>query len=343
MEPREREEAEAPGAVRHDWTDGEIAAIYGQPFPDLLFASQEIHRRHHDAGKVQLCTLLSIKTGGCPEDCAYCPQSAHYETPVGASALLEVEDVLGAAREARDQGSTRFCMGAAWRQVRDGREFDRVLAMVRGVRELGMEACCTLGMLTREQAGRLAEAGLSAYNHNLDTGPDYYDRIITTRTYDDRLRTLEHVREAGISVCCGGILGMGETLADRIALLGVLSRMDPHPESVPINALVRVAGTPLAHAADAANTDNTDNTADLPPVDGLDMARMIATARIVLPRSRVRLSAGRTEMSAETQALCLLAGANSIFTGERLLTTPNPGEDHDRALLARLGLQPQSL
>jgi biotin synthase len=315
---------------RHDWTDGEIGQVYAQPFPDLLFAAQEVHRRHHDPGKVQLCTLLSIKTGGCPEDCAYCPQSAHYETPVDASSLLEVDDVLAAAREARENGSTRFCMGAAWRQVRDGREFDSVLAMVRGVRELGLEACCTLGMLTREQALRLAEAGLSAYNHNLDTGPAYYDRIITTRTYDDRLRTLEHVREAGIAVCCGGILGMGEGLADRIALLGVLARMDPHPESVPINALVRVAGTPLGSAGGP------------PPVDPIELVRTIATARVVLPRSRVRLSAGRTSMSEETQALCLLAGANSIFTGERLLTTPNPGEDHDRALLTKLGLQPLS-
>jgi biotin synthase len=315
---------------RHDWTDEEIGAVYAQPFPDLLFAAQGIHREHHDPGKVQLCTLLSIKTGGCPEDCAYCPQSARYETPVDASSLLDVEEVLAAAREARENGSTRFCMGAAWRQVKDGREFEEVLAMVRGVRALGMEACCTLGMLTREQAERLAEAGLSAYNHNLDTGPAYYDRIITTRTYDDRLRTLEHVRTAGISVCCGGILGMGESLADRIALLGVLARMDPHPESVPVNALVQVAGTPLAASG-------------VPPVDPIELVRLIATARVVLPRSRVRLSAGRTEMSPETQALCLLAGANSIFTGERLLTTPNPGEDHDRALLAKLGLQPLAL
>jgi len=233
--------------------------------------------------------------------------------------------VLAKARQARDAGSTRFCMGAAWRQVRDGAEFERVLAMVRGVREMGLEACCTLGMLTREQAGQLAEAGLTAYNHNLDTGPDYYRRVITTRTYDDRLRTLGHVREAGITVCSGGILGMGESRGDRIAMLGVLSRLDPHPESVPINALVRVAGTPLAGC---------------PPLDPLDLVRMIATARITMPASFVRLSAGRTEMSEETQALCFLAGANSIFTGERLLTTPNPGEDHDRALLGRLGLSP---
>jgi biotin synthase len=234
-------------------------------------------------------------------------------------------EVLEKARQAREGGSTRFCMGAAWRQVRDGAEFERVLEMVRGVRELGMEACCTLGMLSREQAERLAEAGLTAYNHNLDTGPDYYDRIITTRTYEDRLRTLEHVRGAGITVCSGGILGMGEGRDDRVAMLGVLARLDPHPESVPINVLVRVAGTPLAAAA---------------PVDPLELVRMIASARITMPASFVRLSAGRTEMSAETQALCFLAGANSIFTGERLLTTPNPGQDHDQALLGRLGLTP---
>jgi len=312
-------------APRHDWTDGEIAAIHELPLTELVFLAQVAHRRYHDPTRVQLCTLLSIKTGGCPEDCGYCPQSAHYETGVERQGLLPLDEVLAKARQARDAGSTRFCMGAAWRQVRDGAEFERVLAMVRGVRELGLEACCTLGMLTREQAEQLAEAGLTAYNHNLDTGPDYYRRIITTRTYDDRLRTLGHVREAGITVCSGGILGMGESRADRIAMLGVLARLDPHPESVPINALVRVAGTPLA---------------DCPPLDPLDLVRMIATARITMPASFVRLSAGRTEMSEETQALCFLAGANSIFTGERLLTTPNPGQDHDRALLGRLGLSP---
>jgi len=313
--------------VRHDWTDAEIGVLYDLPFPELLFRAQEVHRRHHDPQRVQLCTLLSIKTGGCPEDCAYCPQSARYETEVDARPLLDVAEVLAAARAAREAGSTRFCMGAAWRQVRDGREFDRVLEMVRGVRELGMEACCTLGMLSAEQAERLAEAGLTAYNHNLDTGPGYYDRIITTRTYEDRLSTLARVREAGITVCSGGILGMGESVADRIAMLGVLARLDPHPESVPINALVPVAGTPLA---------------ERPPVDEIELVRMIATARVVLPKSRVRLSAGRTEMSAAAQALCFLAGANSIFTGERLLTTPNPGQDHDAALLGRLGLRPEA-
>ena len=317
--------APAGSALRHDWSDDEIGAIHDLPLTELVFRAQVAHRRHHDPTRVQLCTLLSIKTGGCPEDCCYCPQSAHYDTGVERQGLLPLEEVLDKARQARAGGSTRFCMGAAWRQVRDGAEFERVLAMVRGVRELGLEACCTLGMLTRDQAERLAEAGLTAYNHNLDTGPDYYRSIITTRTYDDRLRTLGHVREAGITVCSGGILGMGESRRDRIAMLGVLARLDPHPESVPINALVRVAGTPLA---------------ERPPLDPLEMVRMIAAARIAMPASFVRLSAGRTEMSAETQALCFLAGANSIFTGERLLTTPNPGQDSDRALLGRLGLAP---
>ncbi len=316
----------APAAgLRHDWRDEEIAALHDLPLTELIFQAQVAHRRHHDPTRVQLCTLLSIKTGGCPEDCAYCPQSAHYDTGVERQGLLPLAEVLEKARQARDAGSTRFCMGAAWRQVRDGAELDRVVAMVRGVRELGMEACCTLGMLTREQAEKLAAAGLTAYNHNLDTGPDYYRSIISTRTYDERLDTLAHVRAAGITVCSGGIVGMGEGRGDRIAMLGVLGRLDPHPESVPINALVRVDGTPLAGA---------------PPVDALDFVRMIATARLVMPASMVRLSAGRTEMSAETQALCFLAGANSIFTGERLLTTPNPGQDHDRALLGRLGLSP---
>jgi biotin synthase len=317
--------AAVPADLRHDWRDAEIAALHDLPLTELIFQAQVAHRRHHDPTRVQLCTLLSIKTGGCPEDCAYCPQSAHYETGVERQGLLPLDSVLAQARAARDAGSTRFCMGAAWRQVRDGAELDRVIAMVRGVREMGMEACCTLGMLTQPQADRLAEAGLTAYNHNLDTGPGYYGNIVTTRTYEERLRTLERVRRAGITVCSGGILGMGESRDDRIAMLGVLARLDPHPESVPINALVRVAGTPLA---------------DAPPVDPLDFVRVIATARIVMPASFVRLSAGRTEMSAETQALCFLAGANSIFTGERLLTTPNPGQDHDRALLGRLGLAP---
>jgi len=311
--------------VRHDWTDQEIQAIHDSPFPDLLFQAQLKHRRYHDPHTVQLCTLLSIKTGGCPEDCSYCPQSASYETEVGAEKFLEVEEVVHAARQARNNGSTRFCMGAAWREVQDGPHFDRVLEMVREVRKLGMEACCTLGMLNRDQAGQLAEAGLTAYNHNLDTGPDYYPEVISTRTYQDRLQTLEYVRESGVTVCCGGILGMGEDLKDRVALLRVLSSLDPHPESVPINALVRVKGTPLENRT---------------PVDPIEIVRMIAAARIVLPESRVRLSAGRSEMSTETQALCFVAGANSIFSGEKLLTTPNPGDDHDRALLDKLGLSP---
>ncbi|MCZ6768844.1 MAG: biotin synthase BioB [Acidobacteria bacterium] len=311
--------------IRHDWSDEEIEAIHNLPIPDLLFQAQLVHRRYHDPQKVQLCTLLSIKTGGCPEDCAYCPQSAYYESGVNSQALLDTEEVVEAARQARDNGSTRFCMGAAWREVRQGPEFERVLEMVRQIRELGLEVCCTLGMLTLDQAKRLAEAGLTAYNHNLDTGPDYYSRIISTRTYQDRLQTLEHVREAGVTVCCGGILGMGERLQDRIALLRVLSHLNPHPESVPINSLVRVEGTPLGHE---------------PPVDPIEIVRMIATARIVMPKSRVRLSAGRTEMSVETQALCFVAGANSIFSGEKLLTTPNPGISHDRDLLAKLGLTP---
>ncbi len=311
--------------IRHDWSDEEIEAIHNLPIPDLLFQAQLVHRRYHDPQKVQLCTLLSIKTGGCPEDCAYCPQSAYYESGVNSQALLDTEEVVEAARQARDNGSTRFCMGAAWREVRQGPEFERVLEMVRQIRELGLEACCTLGMLTLDQAKRLAEAGLTAYNHNLDTGPDYYSRIISTRTYQDRLQTLKHVREAGVTVCCGGTLGMGERLQDRIALLRVLSHLNPHPESVPINSLVRVEGTPLGHE---------------PPVDPIEIVRMIATARIVMPKSRVRLSAGRTEMSVETQALCFVAGANSIFSGEKLLTTPNPGISHDRDLLAKLGLTP---
>jgi len=313
--------------VRHDWTDAEIRSIHDLSLPELLFRAQSVHREFHDPTRVQLCTLVSIKTGGCPEDCAYCPQSARYDTPVERQKLLEVESVLEAARAARAGGSTRLCMGAAWREVKDGPEFDRVLEMVRGVAAEGLEVCCTLGMLSGAQAERLAAAGLTAYNHNLDSGPDFYGEIISTRTYADRLRTLAAASRAGISLCSGGILGMGESIADRVAMLGVLSRLDPHPGSVPINALVAVDGTPLAGRE---------------PVSGLEMARMIATARIVLPASKVRLSAGRTAMSDETQALCLVAGANSIFTGERLLTTPNPGADADAELLARLGLEPET-
>jgi biotin synthase len=314
---------EAATAGRHDWSAAEIGRLHDLPLPHLIARAQEVHRRHHDPTKVELCTLLSIKTGGCPEDCAYCPQSAHYRTGVAAERLLETDAVLEAARAARAAGSTRFCMGAAWREVRDGAEFDRVLDMVRGVRALGLEACSTLGMLTAEQARRLAAAGLTAYNHNLDTGPGYYGEIISTRTYGERLATLRHARAAGITLCAGGIIGMGERLEDRLELLAVLASLDPHPESVPINALVRAPGTPLA---------------DRPPVEPLDMVRMIAAARIVLPESRVRLSAGRVHLSDEAQALCFLAGANSIFTGEVLLTTPNPARERDLALLGKLGM-----
>jgi len=281
--------------LRHDWTLPEIESIYAAPLPDLIFRAQGIHRVHHRPDEVQGCTLLSIKTGGCPEDCAYCPQSAHYQTGVSRTALVTIEDLTAAATDARAQGATRFCMGAAWRDVPDGSEFDSVLAMVRVVRGLGMEACCTLGMLTQSQADSLAEAGLTAYNHNLDTSPEFYGRIITTRTYDERLVTLSRVRRAGITVCSGGIIGMGESRTARCRLLQQLSSLDPHPESVPINLLVRVDGTPLA---------------DRPPEDPLDLVRMIGTARILMPASQVRLSAGRLELSDEAQALCFIAGAN---------------------------------
>lgn len=316
-----------PGALRHDWTVAELRAIHDLPIPELLYRAQTAHRAHHDPAAVQKCALLSIKTGACPEDCGYCPQSAHHGAELEREALLDVDAVLAAAREARDGGSTRFCMGAAWREVREGPQFDRVLDMVRGVRALGMEACCTLGMLSADQARRLGEAGLTAYNHNLDTGPDYYGEIIHTRTYEDRLRTIRHVRDAGVTVCSGGIVGMGEGIDDRLAMLAVLAGHDPHPESVPINALVAVKGTPLEGR---------------PPVDTFEMVRMIATARIAMPASKVRLSAGRLEMSDEAQALCFLAGANSVFAGDKLLTTPNPGEDRDTALFQKLGIQPEA-
>ena len=287
-----------------------LREIHDLPLPELILRAQQVHRRHHDPRQVQLCSLLSVKTGGCPEDCAYCPQAARYRTGVEAERLMAVPEVLDAARAAQAGGATRFCMGAAWREVKDGADFESILVMVRGVRELGMEACCTLGMLTDEQARRLAEAGLTAYNLNLDTGPGYYDEIISTRAYGDRLATLRRVREAGVTVCCGGIIGMGERLEDRLGMLATLAGFDPHPESVPINALVPVAGTPLG---------------ERPRVDWLEMVRMIATARIALPRSRIRLSAGRTALSEEAQALCYLAGASSIFVGDRLLTTEPSG------------------
>jgi biotin synthase len=312
--------------TRHDWTLPEIEAIYTAPLSELIFRAQEIQRACHRPDQVQGCVLLSIKTGGCPEDCAYCPQSAHYSTGVAREGLVPLEEMREAATRARDQGATRFCMGAAWRDAADGAEFDRVLEMVRIVRGLGMEACCTLGMLTDAQADALAAAGLTAYNHNLDTSPEFYGSIITTRTYGDRLATLSRVRRAGITVCCGGIIGMGESRTARYGLLRQLAVLDPHPESVPINLLVRVAGTPLG---------------DRPPEDPFELVRTIATARILMPRSMVRLSAGRLSLSDEAQALCFLAGANSIFLGERLLTTPNPDVDDDRRLLEKLGMKLQ--
>lgn len=305
-----------------------VRDIYELPLPELIFQAMTVHRRHNDPLAVQHCTLSNIKSGGCPEDCKYCPQSARYRTGVPAERLIDLNEVTAQAESARAAGSTRFCMGAAWRSPRDGEEFEQVLEMVRRVNGLGMESCVTLGMLSPEQAGRLKEAGLKAYNHNLDTSPEYYKEIITTRTYEDRLRTIRNVRDAGIEVCCGGILGMGETREDRVGLLCELANLDPHPESVPINALVPVEGTPLGDRA---------------PVDGIEMVRCIATARILMPLSRVRLSAGRMEMSDETQALCFLAGANSIFAGEKLLTTPNPGEDHDAGLMETLGMRRETL
>jgi biotin synthase len=310
------------GALRHDWTREEIKSIHQLPLPELIFRAQVVHREFHRPEEVQLCRLLSIKTGACPEDCAYCPQSAHYETEVSRQELMNPADVLVAARRAKADGATRFCMGAAWREVRDGKDFESVLEMVSGVAELGMEVCCTLGMLSENQAQRLKDAGLSAYNHNLDTSPEFYGDIITTRVYEDRLRTIGHVRKAGITVCCGGILGMGESEEDRIGLLQQLSNLDPHPESVPINMLVRATGTPLEASED---------------LDPILMVRAIATARILMPASRVRLAAGRQQMSQEAVALCFLAGANSIFSGEKLLTTPNPAADEDEAMLKNLG------
>lgn len=301
-----------------------IAELYHGPLLDLIGRANEVHRRHHTPGEIQVCVLLSIKTGGCSEDCAYCPQAARYQTAVEAEPLLAVDEVLAAARRAKREGATRFCMGAAWREIKDNAQFDRVLEMVRSIKtEGGLEVCCTLGMLTENQARRLKEAGLDAYNHNLDTSPEFYGDIISTRVYEDRLRTLGHVRDAGISVCCGGIVGLGETDDDRIAMLHTLASLPEPPESVPINALVAVEGTPLANQ---------------PKVPIWDMLRMIATARILFPTSMVRLSAGRLHMSEEDQALCFLAGANSIFAGEKLLTTGNPEYDRDQALFQRLGL-----
>ncbi len=310
--------------LRHDWASAEIADILELSLPELLYRAQTAHRSFHDPEQVQGCTLLSIKTGGCPEDCAYCPQSAHYKTEVDGEALMSVEETLQTAATARENGATRFCMGAAWRDAPEGKEFDNVVEMVRGVRSLGLEACCTLGMLTEQQAGQLAEAGLTAYNHNLDTSPEFYGEIITTRRYQERLDTLGRVRDAGITVCCGGIIGMGEGRADRVSLLRELANQDPHPESVPINTLVPVEGTPLQAQ---------------PSVDPLELVRMIAAARILMPASMVRLSAGRLSLSDEAQAMCFVAGANSIFMGEKLLTTPNPEMDRDQQLLDKLGMR----
>lgn len=313
--------------VRHDWTLAEVDAILDAPLLDLVLQAQVVHRAHHRPNEVQGCVLLNVKTGGCPEDCKYCSQSAHYDTGLTRHGLLGVEEVLTAATQARAQGATRFCMGAAWREVTSGPDFERVLDMVAGVRALGLEACCTLGMLTESQADALAKAGLTAYNHNLDTSPEFYEQIITTRTYQDRLDTLARVRRAGITVCCGGIIGMGEGRCDRCRLLQQLATLHPHPESVPINLLVRVEGTPLA---------------DRPPEDPLELVRVIATSRVLMPRSMVRLSAGRLSLSEEAQALCFLAGANSVFLGDRLLTTPNPSAESDHRLFERLGLRLQA-
>jgi biotin synthase len=303
----------------------DVKRIYDQPLMDLIFQAATVHREHQAPNDVQVCTLLSIKTSGCPEDCSYCPQSVHNNSEVEFEKLLQVEPVLAAAREAKESGSTRFCMGAAWREARDGAQFDRVLEMVRGISDLGLEVCCTLGMISDDQARRLKDAGLGAYNHNLDTSENYYPKVITTRTYQDRLDTLQTVRDAGITVCCGGIIGMGESEDDRIDLLHTLATLPKPPESVPINALVAVPGTPLEHQT---------------RVPTFDLVRMIATARILMPDSMVRLSAGRLELSVEEQALCFLAGANSIFAGEKLLTTPNPEADQDQAMFKTLGLNP---
>lgn len=312
--------------IKNNWTKTEISEIYNSPLLDLVYRAATVHREYQDTAEVQVCTLLSIKTGGCSEDCAYCPQAARYNTGVDVQALMKTDEVLDYARKAREAGSTRFCMGAAWREVRDNRDFDRVIDMVKGVNELGMEVCCTMGMLTEAQARKLHEAGLYAYNHNLDTSEEHYGDIITTRTYDDRLQTLDNVRKAGISVCSGGIIGLGETHEDRIGMLHTLSTLPVHPESVPINALVPIAGTPLQ---------------DNKKVDIWDMVRMIATARILMPSTMVRLSAGRNEMSIAEQALCFMAGANSIFAGDKLLTTPNPSFDSDNMMFGLLGLKPR--
>lgn len=312
--------------IRNNWTRQEITEIYNSPILDLIYRAATVHRDHNDAQEVQVCTLLSVKTGGCPEDCSYCPQAARYHTDVEVHKLLPTEEVLKRALEAKEAGSTRFCMGAAWREVRDNRDFDRVLDMVKGVSSMGLEVCCTLGMLTEDQARKLKEAGLYAYNHNLDTSEEHYKEIISTRTYDDRLDTLENVRNADISVCSGGIIGMGEREEDRVGMLLTLANLPEHPESVPVNALVPVEGTPLE---------------DQPRVSVWEMVRMIATARIIMPKAMVRLSAGRVRMNLEEQALCFMAGANSIFAGDKLLTTPNPEVVEDKKMFQVLNLKPR--
>ncbi len=309
--------------IRNDWTRNEVREIYNLPLLELMFRASAVHRHYHAAGEVQVCALLSVKTGGCTEDCSYCPQAARYDTDVEPGKLMDKASVVETARKAKEAGSTRFCMGAAWREARDNKDFDRVLDMVKDVNEMGLEVCCTLGMLTESQAQKLKDAGLYAYNHNLDTSADYYGEIITTRTYDDRLETLGHVRKAGISLCCGGIIGLGETDEDRMNMLHTLATLPEHPESVPVNALVAVKGTPLENR---------------PRVSVWEMTRMISAARILMPKAIVRLSAGRNEMSMEEQALCFLAGANSIFSGEKLLTTPNPDFDKDKKMFELLGL-----
>ncbi|WP_158925538.1 biotin synthase BioB [Acidisphaera sp. S103] len=323
LTPRRPANPQAASSPSREWTRRDVEELLNLPFPELVFQAQTVHRQHFDPREVQISTLLSIKTGGCPEDCAYCPQSARYDTAVDASRLMAVDAVLTEARAALAQGASRFCMGAAWRSPKD-HDLDTVCEMVEGVRALGLETCVTLGMLTGLQARRLKAAGLDYYNHNLDTSPEHYGAVITTRTYQDRLDTLSHVRDAGIHVCCGGIVGLGEDAADRAGLIATLASLPRPPESVPINALVRVEGTPLA---------------DAPPVDAIDFVRVIAAARITMPTSFVRLSAGREAMTDEAQALCFLAGANSIFYGPKLLTTPNAKQDRDRTLLARLGMR----
>ena len=310
-------------AVRHDWTKEEIAAIYHRPLLDLVFEASQVHKQYHKIGEVQVSSLVSVKTGGCPEDCAYCPQAARYHTDIKVHKLMEVDEVVKKAINAQAQGVSRMCLGAAWREVRDNSDFDKVCEMVRAVNEMGMEVCCTLGMLTESQAHKLADAGLYAYNHNVDTSEEHYGDIITTRTYDDRLNTIQNVRKAKLTVCSGGIIGMGETHEDRIGMLLTLATLDKHPESVPVNALVAVEGTPLA---------------DQKQIPFYDLVRIIATARIIMPKSVVRLSAGRMELSMSSQAMCFMAGANSIFAGDKLLTTPNPDYQNDQEMFEVLGL-----